>query len=60
MISKDKKRLTITIKKNVYETMKEIAKESNITISRVVEALFCLAILNCAIKEKVENEKKNN
>lgn len=55
MISKDKKRLTITLKNQSYDTLKLLAKKSNVTISKVIEGLILLSILSFG-KEEKEND----
>lgn len=56
MISKDKKRFTITFNVKHYEMLKELAKECNCSLSKVLESMFVLMVLVGAEKE---NEKEN-
>lgn len=59
MISKDKKRFTITFNVKNYEILKEIAKKCNCSLSKELEAMFVLMVLLNAKEEKKENENKN-
>ena len=59
MISKDKKRFTITFNIRHYEMLKELAKECNCSLSKVLESMFILAVLLNAKEEEKENESKN-
>lgn len=60
MISKDKKRFTITFNVKHYEMLKELAKECNCSLSKVLESMFILAVLlNAKEEEEKENENKN-
>lgn len=60
MISKNKKRLTITFNVKNYEMLKELAKECNCSLSKVLETMFILVVLLNANKEREkENENKN-
>lgn len=59
MISKDKKRFTITFKIEHYKMLKELAKECDNSLSKVLEAMFVLMILLNSNKEEKENEKEN-
>ena len=57
MISKDKKRFTITFNKAHYEMLVELSKECEVSVSKTLEAMFVLMVLAGA---KEENEKENN
>ena len=57
MISKDKKRFTITFKLEHYKMLKELAKECNCSLSKVLEAIFVLAVLHNAKEEEKENRR---
>ena len=57
MISKDKKRFTITFKLEHYKMLKELAKECNNSLSKVLEAMFVLMVL---LNSNKEEEKKND
>lgn len=60
MISKDKKRFTITFKLEHYKMLKELAKECNNSLSKVLEAMFVLMVLlNAKEEEEKENEKES-
>lgn len=60
MISKDKKRFTITFRKKNYDFLKEVANEMKITISQILELMFVQVALKCSLEEKKENEKESN
>lgn len=61
MISKDKKRFTITFKLEHYKMLKELAKECDNSLSKVLEAMFVLMVLlNSNKEEEKENEKESN
>lgn len=60
MISKDKKRFTITFKKNNYDFLKEVANEMKLTISQILELMFVQVVLKCSSEEEKENEKESN
>lgn len=55
MISKDKKRFTITFNIKHYEMLKELAKECDNSLSKVLEAMFVLMVL---LNSKEEEEKE--
>lgn len=59
MISKDKKRFTITFRKKNYDFLKEVANEMKITISQILELMFVQVALKCSLEEKKKNESKN-
>lgn len=52
MISKDKKRFTITFNIKPYEMLKELAKECNCSLSKLLESMFILAVLLNAKEEE--------
>ena len=52
MISKDKKRFTITFNVKHYEMLKELAKECDSSLSKVLEAMFILMVLLNAKEEE--------
>lgn len=54
MISKDKKRFTITFNKNNYDFLKEVANEMKLTISQILELMFVQVVLKCSSEEKKE------
>lgn len=56
MISKDKKRFTITFRKKNYVFLKEVANKMKITISQILELMFIQVALKCSLEEE---EKKN-
>lgn len=56
MISKDKKRFTITFKNNNYDFLKEVANEMKLTISQILELMFIQVVLKCSSEEKKEND----
>lgn len=56
MVSKDKKRFTITFRKKNYEFLKEVANEMKITISQILELMFIQVALKCSLEEKKEND----
>lgn len=61
MISKDKKRFTITFKLEHYKMLKDLAKECNNSLSKVLEGIFVLMVLlNSNKEEKRKNEKESN
>lgn len=59
MISKNKKRFTITFKLEHYKMLKELAKECNNSLSKVLEAIFVLMVLLNAKEKEKANENKN-
>lgn len=56
MISKDKKRFTITFREKNYKFLKEVSNEMKLTISQILELMFIQVMLKCSSEEKKEND----